>query len=163
MEPFWWSWIKDNAPEEVKQRVMELCNELVEQKGQVEKIKGRDPHTYYLAEIAGRDAAVREKDKLKEELEQVKASKDLAYSERDKLVSFLSKVFPAVLERHPAEEEWEDDWRWIVFIETPAGQLSWHIHDSELPLFEHLEREVGVKWDGHTTEEKYTRLAAIVW
>lgn len=89
-------------------------------------------------------------------------AKDSAYQERDKLVAALSKLFPASLERHPQEEEWEDDWRWIVFIDLPTGQASWHIHDSELPMFEHLPRLAGRKWDGHTNEEKYRRLAALL-
>ena len=40
-------------------------------------------------------------------------------------------------------------------------QLSWHIHDREISMFDHL-RYYGNKfmpmWDGHTTEEKYRRL-----
>ena len=95
------------------------------------------------------------------ELASVKAQKDGAYSERNKLVAALSKMFPASLERHPDEDKsWEDDWRWIVFIDLPAGQASWHLHDSELSQFDHLKRGQGRKWDGHTTEEKYRRLAA---
>jgi hypothetical protein len=89
------------------------------------------------------------------------AAKNAAYTERNALVAALSKMFPASLERHPAEEEWEDDWRWIVFIDLPTGQATWHIHDSELPNFAHLPREAGRKWDGHPTAEKYARLAAL--
>lgn len=104
-------------------------------------------------------------DEIHEIIEEVKAlqrSKDGAYSERDNLVAALSKLFPASLERHdPSDTTWEDDWRWIVFIELPTGQASWHIHNSELPMFDHLIRETGIKWDGHTTEEKYDRLAQI--
>ena len=88
--------------------------------------------------------------------------KRVAYAERNQLVRALSKCFPAWLERHPDEDvEWEDDWRWIVFIQAPAGQMSWHIHDSELYWFSRLERRDGNSWDGHTTEEKYKRLADI--
>lgn len=93
--------------------------------------------------------------------------KDGAYRERDQLVAALSKIYPAWLERHPKEDEaWEDEWRWIVFVEIPTkdgrpGQLSWHIHDSELSYFDNLERRQGNSWDGHTTEEKYERLRLI--
>ena len=86
--------------------------------------------------------------------------KDGAYGERNALVAAFSKLFPSSLERHVGAE-WEDDWRWVVFIDLPAGQASWHIHDSELPLFDHMTREVGRSWDGHTTAEKYMRLAAL--
>ena len=83
---------------------------------------------------------------------------DFVYHERDQLVAALSKCFPAWLGRH--QGEWEDDWRWIVYIKLPTGQVSWHIHDSEMDLFTHLEMG-DEKWDGHTTEEKYKRLNSL--
>lgn len=94
-----------------------------------------------------------------ERIAELELQKDSAYSERDRLVAALSHHFPSWLERHPKEEEWEDDWRWTVFIHTPAGQCSWHIHDSELKWFDHLPRSGAHRWDGHGTEEKYDRLA----
>lgn len=101
-----------------------------------------------------------------DEVTALRAAKDGAYAERNKLVAALSKLFPAWLERHPdADTTWEDDWRWIVFINLPngpgSGQVSWHIHDSELIQFDHLSRHSGNGWDGHTTEEKYLRLACL--
>lgn len=103
-----------------------------------------------------------ENNRLKTELKQLRAVKDGAYSERNKLVAALSKLFPAWLERHlDSDTTWEDDWRWIVFIQLPTGQASWHIHDSELEQFNHLECKDGNSWDGHTTDEKYSRLASI--
>lgn len=49
------------------------------------------------------------------------AQKDAAYTERNKLVCALSKIYPAWLERHPdTDVTWEDDWRWIVFIKIPT-------------------------------------------
>ncbi len=92
----------------------------------------------------------------------MKAAKDNAYAERDRLVAALSKLFPACLARHDAADlAWDDDWRWIVFITLPSGQASWHIHDSELPMFAHLPRSERMLWDGHDTPEKYRRLAAL--
>jgi len=98
-----------------------------------------------------------------ETVKSLMAAKDNAYRERDLLVCALSKLFRSHLGRHPDDDtEWENDWRWIVFIDLPTGQASWHIHDSELHLFEHLTHHIGPSsWDGHTTEEKYNRLAAI--
>lgn len=84
---------------------------------------------------------------------------DEVYAERDQLVAALSKCFPAHLCRHEGEG-WEDDWRNIVCIHLPTGQATWHIHDSELGWFEHL-RKTYSHWDGHSTEEKYRRLAAL--
>jgi hypothetical protein len=48
-----------------------------------------------------------------------------------------------------------------VFIELSTGQATWHIHDSELVMFDHLPRFRGQKWDGHSTPEKYERLLAV--
>lgn len=87
------------------------------------------------------------------------AQKNQAYWERNQLVSYLSKIFPAWIEIHPSEDlEWENDWRNIVFINFPEGLFSWHIHDSEKKYFDHLEFKEGNSWDGSTKEEKYDRL-----
>ena len=105
---------------------------------------------------------------LKAQRAELEAAKNQGYYERNQLVLALSKLFPAWLERHPIDETpWDDDWRWIVFmeipVEGPAGQpateqLSWHIHDSERGLFDHLQVREANSWDGHTTAEKYARL-----
>lgn len=95
-----------------------------------------------------------------------------AYRERNQLVAALSRIFPAHLARHPDEDTaWDDDWRWIVCVhintgmekrfETVQSQATWHIHDSEINLFPHLD-EAPNDWDGHSTEEKYNRLRHIV-
>lgn len=106
--------------------------------------------------------------------EDIIKQKDQAYWERNQLVVALSKIYPSWLELHSLEDEtWEKDWRHIVFIEIPVHsgarfqdieyprteQLSWHIHDSEVKYFQHLELRKGNSWDGHTTEEKYERLS----
>ena len=46
------------------------------------------------------------------------------------------------------------------YEEHPYYQLSWHIHDSDIPLFDHLTYG-DFKWDYHTTEDKYRRLRRI--
>ncbi len=105
--------------------------------------------------------AEKELEQAKDAIAELVAQKNGAYSERNKLVAALSKLFPASLERHEGVE-WEDDWRWVVFMDLPTGQVSWHLHDSELPQFAHLPQNRGRKWDGHTTEQKYARLAAVL-
>ena len=86
---------------------------------------------------------------LAQRVDELIDEKNNAYSERNQLVAALSKLFPSHL--------WNEGWRWIVCIELPAGQASWHIHDGEIGLFEHLSERPN-NWDGHTTEEKYERL-----
>lgn len=88
-------------------------------------------------------------------------SRDQAYTERNHLVALLAALYPSWKTRHPEEDEsWEDDWRWIIGVQLPTGQATWHVHDSELHLFDHVERR-DVAWDGHSTEEKYERIAAL--
>lgn len=91
----------------------------------------------------------------------LRAAKDAAYAERDRLVAALSKHYPvgSHLCRHEGGD-WEDDWRNVVCIHLPTGQATWHIHDSELPWFTHLPMRAA-HWDGHSTEEKYRRVNAL--
>jgi hypothetical protein len=96
---------------------------------------------------------------MNDELDQLKRAKDSAYWERDQLVAALSKLFPAWLGRHEGAD-WEDDWRTVVYIQLPTGQVSWHIHDTERGYFSHLAWG-NEKWDSHTTEEKYKRLSML--
>lgn len=89
--------------------------------------------------------------------------RDRVYAERNKLVCALSKLWPSHLAQHPASDtSWDPNWRNIVCIHSPVGQLCWHIMDSELPMFEHLKLKAN-DWDGHTTEAKYERLASLVY
>jgi hypothetical protein len=58
-------------------------------------------------------------------------------------------------------ESFEPNWRWCVYLDLPGGQVSWHIHTSELPLFDGVPRMPGnpeYNWDGHSTDEKYRRI-----
>lgn len=96
-------------------------------------------------------------------IRELEVQKDGAYSERNQLVAALSKLFPSWMEWHSEEDtSWDNDWRNIIFIELPTGQVSWHIHDSEVSHFQHLTKKVGSSWDGHTTEEKYNRVSALI-
>ena len=93
-------------------------------------------------------------------VDELTTQKNQAYNERNILVAGLSKIFPAFLSWHyPEDEDWDPEWKWIVYITLPTGQVSWHIHETELSMFSHLEhRRRGNYWDGHTTQEKYERV-----
>lgn len=104
--------------------------------------------------------------------------RDAAYTERNQLVAALARILPKTLahrewaipkdapaiawlaEHDPTDAGWDPGWRTIVFIEGPTGQLSWHLHDSDVPLFDGLPRGPN-SWDGHTTPEKYERVARL--
>lgn len=92
--------------------------------------------------------------------------KDEAYRERGQCVALIARMalrwgWPVGLAKHPeGDASWDADWRNIVFIELPeTGQVSWHLHDSEMPLFAGLP-EYTKPWDGHSTPEKYRRVNA---
>lgn len=119
-------------------------------------------------------------------VETARAEGHAAYHERDMLVAALSRLYPSHLCRHYPEEDngWEDDWKWIVCVHireerlvvfgdrintlsnlkdrwrVVGSQATWHIHDSELPLFTHLKIWPN-HWDGHSTPEKYDRLTRL--
>jgi len=85
--------------------------------------------------------------------------KDAAYLERNKVVAALAKCFPSGTAR-TAIEGWSEDWHGCVYIDLPTGQVSWHFHDSQEYLFDGLP-PYDKPWDGHDTEEKYRRVAAL--
>jgi hypothetical protein len=155
--------LKPSEGQTVIDTLEQQCRTVAEQVRDGEWSLGQVTHETYSAAFA-EFIRTRERAALAESEGRVAAqteAKDSAYKERDQLVAALSKLFPASLERHPQNETWEDDWRWIVFIDLPTGQVSWHIHDSELRDFDHLKRFGERSWDGHTTPEKYARLGAL--
>ncbi len=93
--------------------------------------------------------------KLKEQ----EIAKNNAYQERNALISILSKIFPAYITKHQPEDdpEWDENWKTVVVIDLPTGQVSWHIHFSEIKMFNHLKKKEN-EWDGHSVEEKYIRM-----
>jgi hypothetical protein len=80
------------------------------------------------------------------------------YRERAALVAHLAAVYPSAIV-HDADPE-APGWS-VVFIHTPKGQMSWHLSGDDLDLFGHVLTSTTDRWDGHTTEEKYERLAAL--
>ena len=77
------------------------------------------------------------------------------YRERAYLVAYLAARYESYL--CPAPDA-EPGFSVIVYVESPEGQLSWHIADSDLDLFGRVPWNSKVVWDGHTTEEKYERI-----
>ena len=101
-----------------------------------------------------------------------KASLDAVYAERNLVLAMAAKLAVshpmAYAYRSVDDSLTEDDpWRWIITLvlsghfDGAPKQLTWHINERELPLFEHL-RELPNAWDGHTTAEKYERIRAWV-
>jgi hypothetical protein len=93
------------------------------------------------------------------------------YAERDKLVALVYHMaqmlgYKSGIGEHVLQpgEEWDPEWYSVVFIELPTGQVSWHIHVSEEDWFanDNMLQAYEPAWDGHTTEEKYRRVLAMV-
>ena len=97
-------------------------------------------------------------DEAAKEIKELRKAKDAAYLERNQVVAAFASCFLGAGIAKTAIEGWEPEWHNCVYIDTPTGQVSWHYHDSQADLFAHLPPYLG-KWDGHTTEEKYRRLA----
>lgn len=88
--------------------------------------------------------------------------RDAAYRERARLVAWLACLYPSVIA--PAPDLEEPGWQ-IVYLTTPAGQASWHIHPRDAEFFTRVEHVAAddprAQWDGHTTEAKYERIASL--
>ena len=112
----------------------------------------------------------------------LKAQKEVAYEERNRLVALFASMALAMgwragigLHEDPASggtgkpEEgsiplqagWDPEWRTFVMVETPEGQATWHFHDSQKHLVAHLPPNM-TKWDGHDTSTKYVRLEQLM-
>ncbi|MFI5752438.1 hypothetical protein ACIBBE_42830 [Streptomyces sp. NPDC051644] len=88
--------------------------------------------------------------------EQAEAALDATYRERAHLVAQLAALHPSHIgHTDPAAPDWA-----VVIIETPAGQMSWHIAERDMDLFAHVQPtdQNSRHWDGHTTDEKYQRM-----
>ncbi|GAA2639819.1 hypothetical protein [Streptomyces axinellae] len=95
--------------------------------------------------------------------QQAEEERDSVYQERAQLLAWLATDLPAVLV--PAIDMDEPDWH-LLYLDTPAGHLSWHIHPRDVELFDHVEHvdadDPRARWDGHTTAEKYERIRSLL-
>lgn len=83
------------------------------------------------------------------------------YRERAQLLALIAAHYPAVLAySDPSEPELP-----VLTLTTPAGQATWHLNPDDLDLFAHVRlvsAEQAPAWDGHTSVQKYQRLAYLV-
>ncbi|MFD9815160.1 hypothetical protein [Streptomyces sp. NPDC059080] len=81
------------------------------------------------------------------------------YRERAYLLGGYVAMFGGVLSHSdPTMPDWP-----VLYIESPKGQLSWHMRPGDRDIFEGLKVPTvdGYPWDGHGTEEKYLRIEAL--
>lgn len=87
--------------------------------------------------------------------------RDAAYRGRAELIALLASIFPSQM--HADADPNTPDWP-VLYLDTPEGQLSWHINPADLDLFD-TERYAAAEddgarteWDGHDNAEKSRRL-----
>lgn len=95
--------------------------------------------------------------KYREDIKSLQIVTDNAYHERNRLVALLARMFPSGVSKTEIEG-WDPAWHNCVYIDLPTGQVSYHFHDREAPLFEGLPPYQG-KWDGHTKDIVHERWA----
>ena len=80
------------------------------------------------------------------------------YRERAYLIAYLASEHPSVVSYCDNEDP---DWA-VVYISTPAGQMSWHISPYDMDLFKDIKivpsDDARAQWDGHDNDRKYRRL-----
>jgi hypothetical protein len=87
-----------------------------------------------------------------------RAAERALYRERAHLLAWDAAIFPAELRIDPAGPPLAAA---VLYLDTPSGQVSWHIAANDLDLFGHVQRtdpNSPDPWDRHTTEEKYQRI-----
>lgn len=91
---------------------------------------------------------------LRADTEQTRA----LYRERAHLVAALAARYTS---RLASNDENEPELA-VLYVQTPAGQISWHIHPDDLDLFTRVPRverqDALVTWDGHGKDEALARL-----
>lgn len=77
------------------------------------------------------------------------------YRERAHLVGFLTTLFPSHFgHTDPSTPDYG-----VATVDTPAGQMAWHIHNDDADVIPAQATNTDViAYDGHSTEEKYARL-----
>lgn len=81
---------------------------------------------------------------------------DAVYRERACLLALLATHYPAHLQPDPEAPDWP-----VLHMQLPTGQATWHIGENDLDLFGHVRTDRHEPWDGHSTEEKYRRIAEL--
>ncbi|MCF3101457.1 hypothetical protein IPZ58_07665 [Streptomyces roseoverticillatus] len=96
---------------------------------------------------------------LRQQLAAAETERDAVYRERARLIAHLAALHPSHIgHTDPNAPEWA-----VVIVESPAGQLSWHIAERDMDLFAHVQptNRICRGWDGHTVNKKYERMQAL--
>lgn len=111
------------------------------------------PAIYVLREMGTMELKIQGQDTV------IAAQKDTingAYYERNMHVALLARLYPSGI-RETHIEGWDEEWRNCVYIDLPAGQISYHYHTREAHLFHDLPPYTK-PWDGHQKDLVHERL-----
>lgn len=81
-----------------------------------------------------------------------------AYSERAQCVAALVRLALGMGLPAGVTPATPDEWA-CAYIDTPAGQLAWHIAERDMRHFDGIPTFAGDTSQHYTTDEKYERLA----
>lgn len=80
------------------------------------------------------------------------------YAERAQLIALIAAHYRAELFKDPNEPVRAD----VVYVDTPAGQLSWHLAATDVAAYftsiKRAQPHQAQPWDGHSNEEKCRRI-----
>lgn len=87
---------------------------------------------------------------------------DGIYRDRSHILALLALHYSGhIAFSDPSTPTWP-----VLTLETPHGQMSWHIHPDQLELFGHVRRAddrlAAAAYDGHSTETKHDRIRSRV-
>ena len=84
------------------------------------------------------------------------------YAERNALAVAFATAMQALGYRagYGLDTDADADWP-VLYVQTPAGQVSWHLPKAQTAHSRIALGVYGEAWDGHTTALKYQRLASL--
>lgn len=98
--------------------------------------------------------------KREKELREAIQARNVADRELAYLIAWLARIYPAVL-----APSTDPDCQ-MIYLRTAEGQLSWPIWSRDAWLFSGVKRvpadDPRAVWDGHTVEQKYNRIQALI-
>ena len=99
--------------------------------------------------------------RLQREVQELIEAREGVYEERNQLALLCAdlahqldmKVWTKPDKEASASYEW-----WVVYIQLPTGQVSWHVRDEEEIRAGVLPRDFQLPWDGHSSQVKRERI-----
>jgi len=154
--------VRDNGLSPWERRQIEAAAKLAErQRLEIERLNKTLDYTAGRLRVERDEylVTVRAKEAAESRVREMEKRKDQAYAERNHVVAAMARLFPSGTRRTDITG-WSEDWHGCVYIDLPTGQISYHYHDSQAPLFADLPPYTK-DYDGHDKDTVHKRLAAL--